>query len=221
MSEWRAAGETFFRRQAERAEDLTAPSLLPGWTRAHVVAHLVGNSDAFLNLLHWARTGIETPMYASEEARQADLDRRVALSPDDLMAELTTAMRRLDAAFSDLPAGAWNAEVRTRQGRVLPATALPWMRARETWIHGVDLDTGASFDALPEALVDALLTELADTLSERDGCPAVVVEPSDRDRTWLLGTGAPRTVRGTAADLLGWLLGRPSTVDGPELPSWL
>jgi maleylpyruvate isomerase len=160
-------------------------------------------------------------MYASDQARQADLDRRVALRPGELLAELAAALDRLDAAFATLPPEAWNAEVRTRQGRVLPASALPWMRTRETWIHGVDLDTGASFAALPEPLVDALLTELTDTLSERDGCPAVVVAPSDRDRTWVLGSGTPQTVRGTAADLLGWLLGRPSPVDGPELPRWL
>jgi maleylpyruvate isomerase len=221
VSDWMAGGEEFFRRQVARADDLTAPSLLPGWSRAHVVAHLVGNSDAFVNLLHWARTGIETPMYASEEARRADLDRRVALPAGELLAELDTALDRLAAAFANLPAAAWDAHVRTRQGQVLPVTGLPWMRGRETWIHGVDLGAGAWFDALPDPLVDALLTELTGTLSGREGCPAVTVVPSDRDRTWALGTGSTQTVRGTAADILGWLLGRPSTVDGPTLPRWL
>ena len=46
-----------------------APSLLPGWTRGHVVTHLARNADALRNLLTWARTGIPTPMYPSRQAR--------------------------------------------------------------------------------------------------------------------------------------------------------
>src|SRR5947209_4673969 len=34
------------------------PSLLPGWTRGHVLAHLARNADALVNLLTWARTGV-------------------------------------------------------------------------------------------------------------------------------------------------------------------
>src|SRR3954447_4566989 len=41
-------------------DDLRKPSRLPGWTRAHVVAHLARNADALINLCTWARTGVET-----------------------------------------------------------------------------------------------------------------------------------------------------------------
>ena len=46
------------------------PSLLPGWTRGHVLTHIARNADGLGNLLRWARTGITTPMYASREARR-------------------------------------------------------------------------------------------------------------------------------------------------------
>ena len=43
----------------------------------------------------------------------------------------------------DLPEAAWAALVTNVQGRVIRASAVPWIRAREMWIHAVDLDAGA------------------------------------------------------------------------------
>ena len=33
------------------------PSLLPGWTRGHVLTHLARNAEGGVRLLAWARTG--------------------------------------------------------------------------------------------------------------------------------------------------------------------
>ena len=68
-------GEELLARAVGKADPLAAPSLLPGWSRAHVVAHVAGNAVALLNLLTWARTGVETPMYADDAARNADIER--------------------------------------------------------------------------------------------------------------------------------------------------
>ena len=38
-------------------------SLLEGWTRSHLIAHVAYNAIALCNLMHWANTGEETPMY--------------------------------------------------------------------------------------------------------------------------------------------------------------
>ncbi len=54
--------------------DLRAPSLLPGWTRAHVVAHVARNADAMRNVLAGARSGESRPAYASAEAREAGIE---------------------------------------------------------------------------------------------------------------------------------------------------
>jgi len=53
--------------------DLRAPSLLPGWTRAHVLAHLCRSADAMRNLLVGARSGQDRAAYSSAEARQAEI----------------------------------------------------------------------------------------------------------------------------------------------------
>ena len=57
-----------------RDDGFPAPSLLPGWTRAHVVAHLARNAEALTRLATWARTGVETPMYVSPEQRDAEIE---------------------------------------------------------------------------------------------------------------------------------------------------
>src|SRR3954466_11276826 len=49
--------------------DIRAPSSLPGWTRAHVLAHLARNAEALANLLRGVRTGTPAAAYASHEAR--------------------------------------------------------------------------------------------------------------------------------------------------------
>jgi hypothetical protein len=50
-------------------DDLRTPSALPGWTRAHV-GHLARNAEALTRLAHWARTGVETPMYTDGDQRR-------------------------------------------------------------------------------------------------------------------------------------------------------
>lgn len=47
------------------------PSLLPGWTRGHVLAHLARNAEGGIRLLGWARTGIPSYEYESLDARAA------------------------------------------------------------------------------------------------------------------------------------------------------
>src|SRR6266581_4723235 len=68
--------------------DLRAPSLLPGWTRAHVLAHLARNADAMRNLLIGARSGQDRAAYASAEAREADISRGAGMTAKELMADL-------------------------------------------------------------------------------------------------------------------------------------
>jgi maleylpyruvate isomerase len=49
--------------------DIGQPSLLPRWSRGHVLSHLARNAEALRNLLTWARTGTDIPAYASAQAR--------------------------------------------------------------------------------------------------------------------------------------------------------
>ncbi|WP_433291108.1 maleylpyruvate isomerase family mycothiol-dependent enzyme [Pseudonocardia sp. CA-142604] len=233
---WMGAGTELLVRAVDALPDdaLRAPSALPGWSRAHVIAHLARNAEALTRLATWARTGVETPMYASSDQRAAEIESSAQAPADKLRSELVTTADELDAALAALDADTWQAQVRSALGRAIPGAEVPWMRVREVWLHAVDLDAGITVADLPPAVVDALLDEVTVTLSERDGCPCARLAPSDRDRRWALGAGPdPVELRGDAAFVLGWLVGRRagaevvaidaggSPVAVPEAPRWL
>lgn len=228
---WMGAGTALFARAVGALPDdaLRDPSSLPGWSRAHVIAHVARNAEALGRLATWARTGIETPMYPGVEERAKEIEVSSQAPVDTLRAELMTTADDLDAALAVLRDDQWNAEVRSALGRAIPATEIPWMRVREVWLHAVDLDAGVGMAEVAPDVVDSLLDDVTEVLSSRDGCPSARLVPADRDQAWLLGDGDDRIeVRGAASDLLGWLIGRPgaeglttATGDLPVPPRWL
>lgn len=229
---WMREGTAFFSHAVDALsdEELRQSSALAGWTRAHVIAHMARNAEALTRLATWARTGVETPMYSSREQRSDDIESSSGAPTSTLRAELVTTAATLDDALTALDGTTWNTVLRSAQGRPMPALEVPWMRTREVWLHTVDLGTGATVAELPAGVVDELIADATRMLSPKDGCPAVTLEATDRDRTWSLGPDAePVRVRGTAADLLAWLIGRTGPVGltavgaaaVPVPPPWL
>ncbi|WP_257424665.1 maleylpyruvate isomerase family mycothiol-dependent enzyme [Nocardioides carbamazepini] len=184
--------------------DLREPTALPGWTRAHVVAHLAGNARALHNLVCWAATGEETPMYGSPGQRAAEIEAGSRRPVGDLLPEFGRTASALDDAMAGLTAAQWEHEVVTAQGRTVPATEIPWLRAREVMVHAVDLDLGVAFTDLPLDFLTALEAEVS--LRRGPDLPAVT---------------------GTLAERVAWLTGRRhrmSQVGGtpaPDLGPWL
>lgn len=170
---------------------LLEPTSLPGWTRKHVVAHLAANAEAVGNLVHWAATGERTPMYSSPEQRAADIEAGSTRSAVDLRAWFDDSAAALAGAMAALSPAQWEAPVVTAQGRTVPASETPWMRAREVMVHAVDLGVGTAFADLPADFLAALVD---DVLAKRGPGPL--------------------------ADLAAWLTGRPSPIT-PALPAWL
>jgi maleylpyruvate isomerase len=220
---WWADGERDVAGHIERLTDdeLAQPSALPDWSRAHVVAHLARNADALVNLLTWARTGVETPMYASRQVRDEGIATTAAQSPADLRADYAAACARLAQAIETLPAESWTAQVRTMQDRAVPATDVPWMRAKEIWVHGVDLSGGLTFADLPPEFCAALVDDVLGLFAERGEAPGVTVVATDVARTW--GSGGP-TVEGPVTAVAAWLTRSDSSGligEVPPPPAWL
>ena len=92
-------------------------------------------------------------MYPSREVRDADIATTAAQTPAELRADYAAACARLADAIETMPAEAWTASVRTMQGKTMPATDVPWMRAKEIWVHGIDLDAGLTFADAPGRLL--------------------------------------------------------------------
>ena len=225
---WAADGAAYLRGMLTRMGDeaFAKPSSLPNWTRAHVLTHVARNADALINLLTWARTGVPTPPYSSTEQRNADIEAGAKRSPAEIRADLVASSDRLAAAVRGMPEEAWSARVDFRGRRILASDVL-WLRAREVWIHAIDLDAGASFSDLPRPMLRELLTDAAVTMGARPEFPRLLLAPTDEPRTWTVGEmpagsdGGPLEVRGPAAELVAWLLGRSKgrdlrTAEGPE-----
>ena len=228
---WSREGAQLFLAALARLGDdeLARPTALDGWTGKHLTAHVAANADALRNLVHWARTGEETPMYSSTEQRNADIEAGAQRPAGELRDWACTSAAALEEDFSTLDDDQWAHEVRTAQGRTVPATEVPWMRAREVMVHAVDLEAGVRFADLPADFLESLVDDIVGKRSSDPTGPAVTLKATDTGTTWALpGPRTPTEVSGTLADLTAYLSGRsPHDVrdaDGapaPELPRWL
>ena len=209
-------------RTVDRLEDAAwaAPSGLPGWTRAHVVAHLVLNAEGLAGSLGGIVQGTAIPMYPSQEARDRDIEDLAGEEPEVLRTRLLGATTDFADAVAAVPDDAWETRIeRVPGGSTFRASSIPGMRLREVEIHHADLDAGYTHaDWSPE-----LAVLVVDSMSRRElsGRP-FTVRATDTDRSWTFGSGAGPTVSGTTADLAWWLTGRGDgeglTSDGGELP---
>ncbi|HET9258243.1 MAG TPA: maleylpyruvate isomerase N-terminal domain-containing protein, partial [Pseudonocardiaceae bacterium] len=129
--------------------ELSAPSKLPGWTRGHVVTHVARGAEGLCRLLAWARTGVETPMYPSLEARDADIEAGAGRGHAEQFDDLRRTAEAFAAAARELSPQHWDVIVRIRHSSV-PASWIPWARTRELWLHLVDLDAGVTLGSIPE-----------------------------------------------------------------------
>ncbi len=180
---------------------VAGPSRLPGWSRGHVLAHVARNADALVNVL------AGRPMYASAEARDADIARD---APRPLAAQLDD-VRDSAARFvaqAAQPAD-WARTVELRNGVTDKASRVPFRRLVEVELHHVDLGIGYELEDLPEEFTDREIAFLADRFAGNAAVPRIAVTASD-GRQWITGRADddPVSVIGPAPALLGWLSGR-------------
>lgn len=210
----RATARLLATAQALDDAAVAAPSLLPGWTRGHVLTHLARNADGLVNLLTWARTGVVTPQYESPERREADIREGAGRPHAEQLADLREASARFAAAVEEMPPDAWTVTLDV-PGGPQPAARVVWRRLREVEVHHVDLDAGYATANWPEAFSHRLLHEVVAGLRDRSDAPALVLRPDGLGHgLWVGNTDSASTVAGPAHALAGWLTGR---TDGAEL----
>lgn len=200
------------------------PSLLPGWTRAHVVAHLTLNAEGLAGVLHGAHLGEPRTMYASQEARDGDIAELAGAAPAELRERFLASIGVFGQALDAMHEADWAGRFeRTPGGQDIALANLPLMRVREVEIHHADLDAGYKAADWPEAFRILLLESMT-----KRGYPAPFsVRATDLDRTWRYGddggsVASGPVVSGTSAALGWWLTGRGTgeglTSDTNELP---
>lgn len=205
-------------------DELREPSLLPGWTRAHVVTHLARNADALTNLLHGAEAGEVRAMYESQEQRDADVEEGAKRPAAELLSDIVAACGRWVQAANELHSSHLDAQgTRVPGGEPFPVRRVGVLRRTEVEIHHADLGTGYTAADWPADFVSALMKRRHRELQSAG--TALSWRATDTGDTW--STGGGPEVTGTAADLVWWLLGRgsgegltSSSGQLPELGKW-
>lgn len=232
-------GTAFFARKLNELSDaeLDGPSLLPGWSRRHVAAHIGYNARAIARLVDWAGTGVETPMYASTSVRDHEIEFGATLSPIALRNLFDHSAVHLNVEWRDLPEDAWHHKVRTIQGREVPAAETVWMRSREVWVHAVDLDNGATFTDIPEPVLARLLADITGAWKARGTDAGLLVKVTDQPSAMTFGdteAESPLVVSGPLAGVVQWATGRGNASvmagvassaghrpEAPPAPKWI
>lgn len=217
-----AAANTRLVRTVDALDDsaFSTPSLLPDWTVGHVVAHLALNGEALAGALGGVASGVGTPMYPSQEARDSDIASLGVASPSDLRSRLMASTELFDREVSELPDDKWETVIERTPGKpAFSARSTVLMRVREVEIHHADL--GVSYTAADWP--PAFSTLVLDSMRKRDWAVAFQVLARDLAQTWSYGDGDPTTtVTGESHDLAWWLTGRGDggtlTSDGGDLP---
>jgi maleylpyruvate isomerase len=180
-----------------------APSLCVGWTRGHVLSHLSRNADALLNLVTNATTGSTTPMYASPQSRDGDIEAGAHRPMAEQVSDLETSADRFRAAAAGLTDEVADVTLAARNNTSVRARYLPFMRLRELVYHHVDLDAGFTFADADDALVLSFLEDSVRRLRANPATPSMTIRTDEGD-AWSIGDGRP-TVSGPRAAVLGWL----------------
>jgi maleylpyruvate isomerase len=186
------------------------PSLLPGWSRGHVLTHLARNAEGSTRLLTWARTGVPGYEYESAEARAAEIEAGAGRPAEVLVEDVRRTAAALEQAAAGMPPQAWQRVVRYTGGQERPADVILPSRLAEVLIHHVDLDHGFTPEDWPRPFVTGMLTLLAGSLGQRDGMAAMRLGSHDEGSVFPIGRAgsAGITVTGSEPELLAWLLGR-------------
>ncbi|MFI1566590.1 maleylpyruvate isomerase family mycothiol-dependent enzyme [Streptomyces sp. NPDC020490] len=208
--------------------EVRAPSLLPGWTRGHVLTHLARSADSRSRLLASARSGADLPQYADEAQREREIEEGAGRPAAVLLDDMDTALHRFLAAAGDHPRDAWEVPVRWLGGGLKPVRGAVGSMLREVEVHHTDLATGHGPADWPAFFVARELeTTVGKLRGDPDAPPLTLCADEDRTVRVVKDGQGPR-VTGPAAELLGWLTGRTDgralTVEPPgplpTPPAW-
>jgi maleylpyruvate isomerase len=210
-------------------DDARAPSLLPGWSRGHLLTHIARNADSHVRVLEGAIRGEVVEQYVGGyEGRAADIEAGARRPAAELVADVDTSARALFDLWDEVPRQVWD-ESRVALGDGKPAWISPFSRWRETEIHHVDLALGYEIGDWPLDFVAVVLPSASATIEGRlPPDTSVEVRADDLDFTARAGTSAidPARTQAPARALLAWIAGRlPADSERrlglPHLLPWL
>jgi maleylpyruvate isomerase len=186
-------------RLAERLAGLTdararQPSLLPGWTVGHVLAHVARNAQGMQGMVEAAANGGVAPMYPGGlQQREADIEQGAGRRAVELVADVVATSAALESACAALSAQQWEHGSGITVFGPIPIADVPSRRWREAVVHHTDLGLGGDWADWPADFVEMELGRLPAQWASRHTpgattLPAQALAVSDHHRVaWLLG----------------------------------
>ena len=123
-------------------------SVLPSWTRGHVLTHLARNAESHARMFAAAGESREAEQYeGGSAARNAAIESGHARSAKDLVADVRRTIYMLESAWSSATPAAWSGHgIKSHSGGArVKISDLVFMRWRETEVHHADLHASVSF----------------------------------------------------------------------------
>lgn len=141
-------GMAFFARQLNAVPDdsLALSTRIPGWDRAHLVAHISLEARAQALALAALRG------HVSDEEWSSDLEFAATLPPRALRHLFEHAHVHVNVEWRDLSTTHWTQAVALADGATVPAGNLPMLQAGRLWWGAVALGIGATHDEIPAAV---------------------------------------------------------------------
>jgi maleylpyruvate isomerase len=184
---------------------MTRASRLPGWTVAHVLAHVARNAHSHVRRAAAAARGEITDQYpGGYEGRTAEIDAGAARTAIDIVDDVRSSAERLGRTWAATRDHAWAMPTRDVGGRERTLAQLVSRRWQELEVHSIDLDVGITHRDWPDEFVATFLPRVRRTLATR--LPEGAHAP------------APDTI--DVRDELAWLYGRFERDDLPVLAPW-
>jgi maleylpyruvate isomerase len=207
------------------------PSLLDGWSRAHLVAHLANVADGLVHMTDDALADRPTRMYpGGREQRNADIETAAHTAPMQLLERFERSAAELAAMWRQLETEQWGTTFTEAELGRMQLGRLVALRLTEVEVHHADLAVAfGPRDWSPEFARGGLPLRIASLprLRRRTDADRAVegtwlLVCDDLDTQWWVeahaaeveiataGTRADTVLVGTARDLMALLLGRQS-----------
>lgn len=126
-------------------EQCREPSLLPGWTRGHVLSHLARNAESHALMFTAATRGEESEQYpGGKPVRDAAIANGAHRTAAELVADVRVTIYALEAAWASATATTWAGHgIKSHSdGSRVSIPTLVLMRWCETEVHHADLNLG-------------------------------------------------------------------------------
>jgi len=135
-------------------EQCRQDSLLPNWSRGHLLAHLARNADSHVHLLAAAGRGEIAEQYVGGyKARVAAIEDSSGRSAKELVTDVRRSIYALEGAWANASPTTWVGVGLNSAGATIHMSEIVFLRWREVEVHHADLALAFSWQQWSDTYV--------------------------------------------------------------------